>query len=379
MDKKDARYRYPWRNGNHFELLVDGAQYFPAMLEAIGNARHYVLLEIYLFESGRVAQRFIKTLNLAARRGVRVCLLLDDFGARRLQQRDRHALLQAGVELQFYNPIRYGVLRRNLFRDHRKLLVVDGRYAFTGGSGITDEFEDDGDIRGWHEVMLRIQGPVVADWQALFEQSWARQHNTQPLPLQNNIEALPEHTQTGRLTVNAPSRMEIKRSLLVQLNQAERRIWITTAYFIPSWKIRRRLRKAARQGVDVRLLLPGKHTDHPAIRHAGRRYYTQLLRNGVRIFEYQPRFVHAKILLCDDWVSIGSSNIDRWNLRWNLEANQEVRDPLLATQVQDLFERDFSDSNEMHYRNWRKRPWYRRWQENFWSLIARWLERFSQR
>jgi phosphatidylserine/phosphatidylglycerophosphate/cardiolipin synthase-like enzyme len=227
--------------------------------------------------------------------------------------------------------------------------------------------------------MLRIQGPVVADWQDLFAQSWTRQHNTQPLPLRNDTEAFTGHTQTGRLTVNAPTRMEIKRSLLVQLNQAEQRIWIATAYFIPSWKIRRRLRKAARQGVDVRLLLPGKHTDHPAIRHAGRRYYTQLLRNGVRIFEYQPRFVHAKILLCDDWVSIGSSNIDRWNLRWNLEANQEVRDPLLATQVQDLFERDFSDSNEMHYRNWRKRPWYRRWQENFWSLIARWLERFSQR
>ena len=379
MTIPQLRYRYPWRPGNRIELLVDGENFFPAMLTAIDRAQRFVLLEFYLFESGKVAERFIAALCDASRRGVYVCLLLDDFGAQKLLLRDRQQLLAAGAHLHFYNPLHYyGNLRRNLFRDHRKLLIADGWLAFTGGTGITDEFETAMQPMGWHDVMLRIQGPVVADWQDLFLRTWRRlAKKTAVFP---RMSGQPERDgQLARLVLNAPTRMEVKRSLLKQLRQAEQRIWIATAYFIPSWKIRRRLCRAARRGVDVRLLLPGPHTDHPAVRHAGRRYYASLLRNGVRIFEYQPRFLHAKIQLCDDWVSIGSSNIDRWNLRWSLEANQEVRDPQLTSQVAELFEHDFAQSQEMHYSQWRKRPWYLRLPEMFWGWVDRWLERLSQR
>jgi phosphatidylserine/phosphatidylglycerophosphate/cardiolipin synthase-like enzyme len=374
----DKHYRFPWREGNRFELLVNGEQFFPAMLQAIRLAERHILLELYLFESGRVAGRFIDALLEAASRGVAVYLLLDDFGAHKLGAHDRQQLRSGGVHLNFYNPLHYGALRRNLFRDHRKLLVVDGRIAFTGGAGITDSFDTLDRPSGWHEVMLRITGPCVADWQHLFEQSW-NNWASPPLALPPPLPASYPGSRPGRVVLNAPSRMEIKRTLVKHIRTAERRVWLATAYFIPSWKIRRLLRRAVHHGVDVRLLLPGPVTDHPAVRHAGRRFYGSLLRNGVRIYEYQPRFLHAKMLLCDDWVSIGSSNIDRWNLRWNLEANQEVADQNLARELQQLFERDFADSIEIKYETWFGRPWHPRLQEWFWGMVDRWLERRSQR
>ncbi|MFH7319313.1 phosphatidylserine/phosphatidylglycerophosphate/cardiolipin synthase family protein [Desulfurivibrio sp. D14AmB] len=380
------RQRFPWRGGNHFQLLVDGENFFPAMLASIRGARHYVLLEMYLFESGTIAGEFIAALTASATRGVGVYLLVDDFGAQKLNQADRRSLLAAGVHLTFYNPLRYGKLRRNLWRDHRKLMVVDNQVAYTGGAGITDEFAP-GHPLPWHDLMLAVRGPCVGDWHTAFAQLWnhTRGGKVTPLPLKPAV-SLPRpdqelgagHAGKGRVTLNNPVRMEIKRSLLKQLRTAERRIWIASAYFIPSWKIRRRLYQAARRGCDVRLLLPGPHTDHPSVRHAGRRYYHKLLAAGVRIFEYQPRFLHAKLLLCDNWASIGSSNIDRWNFRWNLEANQETADRGLNDQLVALFERNFAQSQEVFSGQWRHRPWYRHLQERFWGRIELWLERFSQ-
>jgi len=139
------------------------------------------------------------------------------------------------------------------------------------------------------------------------------------------------------------------------------------------------LRKAARRGVDVRLLLPGPITDHPSVRYAGRRFYHSLLRTVVRIFEYQPRFLHAKLLLCDDWVSLGSCNVDRWNLRWNLEANQEIEASQFAARVRELFATDFGVSAECHTQQWQLRSRYRKWQEWFWGRVDRLLEKMSAR
>lgn len=374
---KDRHYLYPWREGNRIELLIDGERFFPAMLQAIDEARSHVLLEFYLFESGNIASRFIQALGAATTRGVRVCLLLDDFGARGLHRQDLRTLRDSGVELAFYNPLRYGQLRRNLLRDHRKLLCVDGTTAFTGGTGITDSFDSTDTSHAWHEVMLRIRGPVVADWQQLFSGNWSRWSNypLQPPPPPGGYQ--PGQLR-ARVASNSPIHAAIKRSLINRLRGAEQRIWLATAYFIPSRKVRRLLRRAARYGVDVRLLLPGPHTDHPAVRHAGRRFYSSLLRHGVRIYEYQPRFLHAKVLLCDDWVSIGSSNIDRWNLRWNLEANQEIASAQMAREVADMFAQDFSDSHEVKAEHWHHRPWHRRLLEWFWGAVDLWVERRSQ-
>ncbi|GAB6042268.1 phospholipase D-like domain-containing protein [Endothiovibrio diazotrophicus] len=368
--------RLRWRTGNRFRLLADGERFFPAMLAAIAGAERYVLLEMYLMESGTVAGRFVAALADAARRGVAVHLLLDGFGSRRLGERERAALSAAGVGIAIHNPLRYGSIRRNFYRDHRKLLLVDGEVGFVGGAGITDEFL--GEAAGaaaWRETMVEVHGPCLGAWQRLFAENWARWAGVPPAGLVDPPRGTGEG-QLGRVAhTRGGVRNEILRCLIQRARSAERRVWIATAYFAPSWKLRRTLKRAARRGVDVRLLLPGPLTDHPAVRHAGRRFYGRLLGDGVRIFEYQPRFMHQKLLLCDDWGAVGSANVDRWTLRWNLEANQEVEDPAFAAGLAALFEGDFAESREIDCDQWRRRSRWGRLLEWFWGRVDRWIDR----
>lgn len=373
------KYRFPWRPGNRCELLIDGPQFFPAMLAEIARARHSVWLEIYLFESGLVADRFIAALTDAAKRGVDVRLVLDDLGAYRLATADRERLRSHGIGLVFYNRLRYKKLLRNIFRDHRKLLVIDGRVVFTGGAGITDDFDPPSPQRRWRETMMRIEGPVVRDWQALFVDVW-NEHRPETELLQLKPPDAAEYVDGMRGRVTATSGVvvqEIKRSLIRQIRSANRRVWISTAYFIPSRRMRRALRHAAHRGIDVRLLLPGPHTDHPAVRHAGRRFYARLLHSGVRIFEYQARFLHSKVMLCDDWVTLGSSNFDRWTVHWNLEANQEIDDVRFAQTVTAMLENDFAQSIECEYETMLRRPWYVQLRERWLARIDLWLMRLQ--
>lgn len=375
---KQRTHQFPWRAGNRVDLLIDGPAFFPYMLGAIGQARRCIFFEIYLFESGVVARRFIDALAGAAARGVVVKLLLDGFGALGLDQSDRDRLRRSGVDLQFYNPLRLRKLLHNLLRDHRKLLIVDGEVAFVSGAGITDDFDSPTHpAHNWRDNAVMVRGPVLADWIALFQDVWERRAagTLNPTPVAAN----PAGDMFGRVGINnAVFLQDIKRALQYHARRARRRVWIATAYFVPPRKLLRVLKRAARRGVDVRLLLPGRYTDHPAVRHAGQRYYGRLLRNGVRIFEYQPRFLHGKTAICDDWVSLGSSNHDRWNLRWNLEANQEVSDTGFAHAVGAMLTDDFGDSVEITYADWRRRPWRARLRERFWGRIDLWLENFAR-
>ena len=375
-----SKFQFPWRRANRFELLVDGRVYFPRMLEAIGRARRYVLLEIYLFESGTVANRFIEVLVSTVARGVQVKVLADGFGAAKLLAGDRTRLSAAGVELRFYNPLRLRKWLGNMFRDHRKLLIVDGELAFVSGTGITDDFDNPKmPARSWRETTLQINGLVLADWQELFLRAWNR-YATQKLSLPAPVARLESADMRGRLAIaSALHIQDIRRSLFQRVRNARQRVWMTTAYFVPSRKLLRALKHAAQQGADVRLLLPGPCSDHPAVRHAGRRFYSSLLRNGVRIFEYQPRFLHAKTLLCDQWVSIGSSNFDRWNLRWNREANQEVDDAQFAAAVHAMLETDLQDSIEIDKQRWRRRRWTTRLRERLWGRVDLWLDNIGRR
>jgi phosphatidylserine/phosphatidylglycerophosphate/cardiolipin synthase-like enzyme len=367
---------FPWREGNRFKLLIDGNRFYPAMLDAIAAAETYVLLEMYLTESGTVANRFIAALLAAAARGVAVKLLLDDYGALRLHRTDRERLQRGNVEVIYFNRLHYGKWQRNFLRNHRKLLLVDGRIAYVGGPGITDEFDPPVHIeRRWRDTVVAIEGPVVADWQQLFRETWDHvADDALCLPILANAPAAGK--QRGRVTRSRGILYpEIKRTVITRIRNSRQRVWLATAYFVPSMKLRRSLRRAVRRGVDVRLLVPGDHTDHPAVRHAGRRYYHRLLRHGVRIFEYQPRFTHSKVLVCDEWCSIGSSNLDRWTLRWNLEANQEIDDADFSERVCAMLEDDFHHSGECLFSEWAKRPWYQRWKEDFWGRVDIWLER----
>ncbi|SHE57829.1 Phosphatidylserine/phosphatidylglycerophosphate/cardiolipin synthase [Modicisalibacter ilicicola DSM 19980] len=380
---RNRKRRSAWQEGNRFTLLPGSRRYLPAIGSAIDRARESILLELYLMESGRLADRLIAALERAARRGVAVRVLLDGFGAMRLAEADRQRLRTAGVALRFFNPLAWRALGQNLTRDHRKLLVVDERLAFTGGFGAADEF-----LEAWFEIAVRIEGPVVDDWSELFLSLWnssltrgkpedipARQP---PAPRRTGRRCTPveQGGMLGRVVWGQGYRYQtIRLSLHQQIAQAHHRIWFCTPYFVPTLSLRRRLARAAQRGIDVRLLLPGDTHDHPGVRYAGQRFYGRLLRAGVRIFEFQPAFIHAKFSLADDWTSVGSCNFDHWSLQWNLEANQEVLDTGFADQVALLFESCFARSHEILLEQWEQRSWWQRLREGAYGTLDAWVTR----
>jgi cardiolipin synthase A/B len=367
---------WPWRLGNQFQLLDDGGAFFARMLQVIDAARRYVLVEMYLVRSGAITTRFIEAFAQAAARGARVCLLFDGFGALGLARADRRRLQAAGVELRFFNPLRVSKRLRNLLRDHRKLLLADGEVAFVGGAGLTDDFAPGAPRGPWREVMVEITGPVVADWQRAFARSWRRWGAELALGEPPACAAQADGA-AGRLSLSeARQRSVLANGAVQRIDRAARRAWIMSAYFVPSRRFRKALRRAARRGVDVRLLVPGARTDHPWVRQAARRFYGKMLRAGVRIFEYQPRMLHAKMILCDDWISIGSSNLDRWSFRWNLEANQEIADARVADRAAALFEADFAVSRALSRRSWHRRAWLDRLREGIAGVLDRQLDRW---
>jgi phosphatidylserine/phosphatidylglycerophosphate/cardiolipin synthase-like enzyme len=370
---------FPWRDDNQFDLMIDGPAFFPRMIAAIEGAQQQVELELYLVEAGGCAEAVVQALVDAAKRGVIVRCLFDDFGSLAFTLSLRNRLTEAGVILRFYNRVHWRRGLRNLYRDHRKLLLVDKALAVVGGTGVTDEFwRPDQDTSEWHEVMVEIRGPLVLDWQALFDRQFhANARRRAWRPAQNfGLPRLPKAPVSGHgfgRVAYADSRQhrDILQSLVRALYTSQKRIWLATPYFLPTWKVRRALRRAAARGVDVRLLLTGPRTDHPSVRYAGHRYYPKLLRAGVKIFEYQPCFLHLKMVLVDDWVSIGSCNFDHWNLRFNLEANLEAIDPGLTLAVTKSFERDFLVSAEVSLEDWRSRPLWRRVKQRLWGWVDR--------
>lgn len=377
--RNSATANWPWRDGNQFSLLDASDQYFERMRGAIDDAESYVLLEMYLVESGVLAGRFIEAFVGAARRGVAVRVVLDGFGSLGLAQADRHRLIDAGVDLRTYNVVHLRKRLRNFMRDHRKLMVVDGKVAFVGGVGLTDEFGVVG-LPGspWRDLVVEIRGPVVADWQQAFVQTWQRSGGSLTLP-PCSLDPLPGEGARARVVLSeAWYRSELANAVARRISTANKRAWIMSAYFVPSRRFRKALRRAARRGVDVRLVVPGPLTDHPWVRHAARRFYGKLMRNGVRIFEYQPRVLHAKMTICDDWVSVGSSNLDRWSFKWNLEGNQEIDDPAFADTAVAVFEKDCGVSVELDRKRWPQRAWMDRLQERVAGWLDRWLERWRR-
>jgi len=375
---------YEWHQDNEFTLRVDGHRYFPRLLEAFDQAESSIDIEMYLVNSGTSCSRVIDALVKAVERGVKVRFMFDAIGSEELNEEDRKLLKDGGIETRIYNPSHWYHGRRMFHRDHRKLIIVDQKVVFVGGTGFTDEFchtDEEGECPRWHEQMLEVRGPVVEDWLDLFEVEWARVGKFQRSGLSRVRRVkIPPRPQSGsghgRVSyIGAREQKEVVASLLAALANSEERAWLATPYFLPSWRIRRALIRAARRGVDVRLLLCGTSIDHIAVLYAGQRYYHRLLRSGVRIFEFQPRFTHLKTAMVDNWVSLGSCNFDHWTLHWNLEANQQAVDPILTKAVTESFEADFTESKEWTLAEWRDLPWTHRLKIRVWGQINRWVMR----
>lgn len=354
--------RFPWRNRNRFRILSQGDSFFPLMLSDIEGAQNCIALEMYWVASDATAERFIQALTRAAQRGVRVFVLLDDYGCSDLDAVDRRRLTDAGVHVALFNPLRLRVGWGNFVRDHRKLLLVDDRVAFVGGAGICAPFDGD----GWRENMLRIEGHCVADWWALFRRVWYRCSRTEcPQSATRTVGDVP-----GRILPGSPLRRPVLGAALRDMNHARERVWLATPYFLPPMKLRRALARARRRNCDVRLIVPDEaHCDVPAVQIAGRRYYDWLLRRGIRIFEYGERVTHQKVLLADDLVTIGSCNYDRWGLRWNLEGNQGVDSAELAADTRTMLENDLAACREVTAADRERQTLWSRISEWFWGRV----------
>ncbi|HEY5779952.1 MAG TPA: phospholipase D-like domain-containing protein [Terrimicrobiaceae bacterium] len=355
--------------GNKIELLHNGKMIFPSMLEAIRGARESINFEAFLFHSGKVATQFRDALAERARAGVRVRILLDGMGSSTaLEDSDIDRLEEAGCTFAYYHPVRSWRIDRVNRRTHRRVLVVDGRIGFTGGVGFSDEWLGDADApEHWREVHARLEGPIVGKLQAAFQEHWFKEVGE---TLSGSGE-FPELSPAGNLRAQVVASHSFSAAPLslvqaVAFSAAEESIYITNAYCAPSGSQTRSLVAAVKRGVDVRLLLPGKHNDQPATKAAGRTAYGELLRGGVKIYEYQPTMIHSKTMVIDGIFSVlGSSNFDARSAQINEELDITVYDEAFGREMQTVFERDLLRSKSYTLEDFEKR--------SLWDRFTEWL------
>jgi cardiolipin synthase len=342
---------------NRAVVLQNGAEFFPAMLDAIRAARASVNMEMFIFNKGEIAAEFARALAAKAQKGVEVRLLLDDWGSHPGDLED--LMTKAGVNLQWYKPLRIYSIYRLGNRTHRKILTVDGLIGFTGGVGIDDRWRGNANNpKEWRETMVQVEGPVVAQLQSIFTEDWV--HTTGEVL--HGEKHFPSTPPAGEMLAQAISASRSDASSMAKLlyymaiQAARKSIWIENAYFVPDGQIRRGLVHAAGRGVDVRVLVPGKHIDIPIVRMASQFHYGELLDGGVRMYEYQPTMMHNKVMVVDGiWTTIGSINFVNRSMKKNAEANLAIYDRGFAEIVGKTILGDIEKSKLLTKKMWKKR------------------------
>ena len=346
--------------GNRFQVLRNGDEIFPSMLEAIRGATRTITFESYIYWSGAVGKAFAESLAERARAGVKVHLLLDWLGSSKSDPQQLALMEQAGVEVRRFHEPRWYHLARMNNRTHRKVLIVDGRIGFTGGVGIADEWSGHAqDPAHWRDTHFRAEGPVVAQMQAVFMDNWVKVtgkalHGEAYFPA---IAAAGESR--GQMFSSSPEGGSESMHLmyLLAITAASRSIDLSSAYFVPDELTRQALVAAARRGVTVRIITPGEHMDAETVRRASRADWGELLQAGVAIHEYQPTMYHCKVMIIDGlWVSVGSTNFDNRSFALNDEANLNILDRDFARRQIEIFEQDLVRSRAITFAQWQQRP-----------------------
>jgi cardiolipin synthase len=346
--------------GNRIEILENGVEIFPSMLSAIAAAQRTINLETYIFWSGEVATRFREALSERARAGVQVRVLLDAVGSSsKLDEDDVRAMREAGCVVEMFHPLRPWMLDAINNRTHRRILVVDGKIGFTGGAGIADVWRGDADApEHWRETHVRVEGPVVAELQAAFQENWAEVRG-EPLLGPDHFPRLDRPGSARSQVIDSSARSTSSATKLlyaVSIAAASERLYISNSYFLPDAETIALLVGAARRGVDVRIIVPGKINDVPATKAAGRGRFGELLRGGVKIFEYEPTMFHPKSMVVDGIFStIGSTNFDNRSFRLNDELNLTVYDADFAAALEASFRRDLARTRPYRYQDWLER------------------------
>ena len=353
--------------GNRITGLENGVAIFPAMLDAIRGAQKTINLETYIYWSGDIGDQFSAALAERARAGVKVHVLIDWFGTRRINSSQIDDMRAAGVEVQKYNPLTWYNLARFNHRDHRKLLIVDGRTGFIGGAGIADLWKGNADAPDhWRDSYFRLEGPAVAQMQAAFMDNWMRT-SAQVLDGEEYFPELkPVGDEYAQVFFSSPrdGTESVRLMYLLSIAAARSNIRLATPYFVPGDLTEDELIAACQRGVRVEIIVPGARTDAPAVRNASRFRWGPLLKAGVKFYEYQPTMYHCKMMIVDDvWVSVGSANFDNRSFRLNDEANLNVYSPTFAAEQIRAFEADKAKSREITYERWKHRSTRKRLME----------------
>ena len=360
--------------GNRVDTLVNGVQIFPAMLEAISGARHSITFETYIYWEGAIGQAFATRLAERARAGVRVHVLLDWVGSARMEESLLATMMNAGVEIERYHPLRWYHLGRVNNRTHRKSLVIDGQVGFTGGVGIADKWDGNAhDPDHWRDTHYRVRGPVVAQMQATFLDNWTKVRGEVLHGLRYFPPLEPAGPAAAQMFMSSPTGGSESMQLmyLLSIASAASTIDIASAYFVPDELTRNALVATAKRGVRIRVLLPGPIIDAKTVRRASRADWGPLLEAGIAIHEYQPTMFHCKVMVVDGRMSsVGSTNFDNRSFRLNDESNLNVYDDAFAKEQIAIFEKDLAQSRQVTLAQWQARPWHEKLLEWMASTIS---------
>ncbi|MGF6607229.1 cardiolipin synthase [Paraburkholderia sp. WSM4175] len=363
--------------GNRFEMLLNGDQIFPSMLEGIRSARETITFETFIYWSGEIGGQIARALADKAREGVAVHVLLDWVGSSKMDRRYLQLLREAGAEVVKYHKPHWTGLGRMNDRTHRKLLVIDGRIGFTGGVGIAPEWTGNAqDEKHWRDTHFRVTGPVVGHMQAVFMDNWIKAtssvlHGPEYFP---HIDAEPKGAGQGlaHMFSSSPSggSDDMQLMYLMAITAATRSLQLASAYFVPDKLTINAIVEAAKRGVKVQIVTPGKRIDTHTVREASRACWGDLLKVGVEIYEYQPTMFHCKLLVVDEYlVSVGSTNFDSRSFKLNDEANLNIYDRDFARQQTAAFDDDIAKSKRITLEAWTRRSFTEKVVEKFVRLL----------
>jgi len=360
--------------GNRLRVLKNGDEIFPAMLEAIRSATTTITFETYIYWSGDIGREFTQALADRARNGVKVHVLLDWVGSAKMDDALLDAMRSAGVQIHKFHPPHWSHLGRLNNRTHRKLLVVDGRIGFTGGVGIAPLWTGRAqDPEHWRDTHFEVEGPVVAQMQAVFLDNWIKVSGE----VLHGPAYFPPLAAAGsslaQVFSSSPSGGSENMQLmyLLAITAASRSIDLSAAYFVPDELSSNALVAAMKRGVKLRIVVPGPHMDSETVRGASRARWGPLLAAGALIAEYQPTMYHCKVMVVDGLlVSVGSTNFDNRSFRLNDEATLNIVDAAFAAHQTQIFEDDLKLARAISLADWRQRPWRERVAERFASLLA---------
>ena len=350
----------PITYGNDIELLINGDEIFPALLETMAGAKRTLNFLSYLYWSGKIGETIAEALCERARAGVEVNVLLDAVGSAKMDRRLIREMDEAGVHFAYFRPPKPYAIRRVNNRTHRKLLIVDGTVGMTGGVGIADQWTGNAqDPDHWRDTHTRVRGPVVRGLQGAFAENWLEATGDVLVGPDYLPELEPVSDDGAMQVVRSTAEVgdtNVEALYFLAIACATKALHLTSAYFAPRPAFVEALTDAAQRGVDVRVLVPGPHTDKEFVRLAGRSVYEELLEGGVRIYEYCPTMIHAKTLTIDGvWSSVGSVNFDNRSFQLQDEVTLGICSREFAGRLDAQFERDLERSSEIDLERWNGR------------------------